>query len=92
MDLRHVSRQSPSRSTGTRPLHISVSGVYFLCVLLFLSETRSDIILTRLARKMRKTKQDDRYRAKAEIDKRSLFTLIKISSMRPISACYLLNT
>ncbi|KAH0836451.1 MFS general substrate transporter [Lanmaoa asiatica] len=62
-----------------------VGGIYFLCVLLFLTETRADIILTRLARKMRKIKQDDRYHARAEIDKPSLFTLIKISSTRPIS-------
>ena len=63
----------------------SVSGVYFVAVLLLLSETRVDIILTRLARKMRQTKQDSRYHARAEIDKHSLFTLIKISSTRPIS-------
>ena len=63
----------------------SISGVYFFGVLLFLAETRADIILTRLARKMRQTKQDSRYHARAEIDKHSLFTLIKISSTRPIS-------
>ncbi|KAF8449345.1 major facilitator superfamily domain-containing protein [Boletus edulis BED1] len=61
-----------------------VSGVYAVFVLLLLTETRADIILTRLARKMRQTKQDSRYRARAEIDKHSVFTLIKISSTRPI--------
>ena len=68
----------------------SVSGIYFFSVLLFLTETRADIILTRLARKMRQTKQDGRYHARAEIDKHSLFTLIKISSTRPMSErCFL---
>ncbi|KAI9573833.1 major facilitator superfamily domain-containing protein [Boletus coccyginus] len=62
-----------------------VSGIYFLSVLLLLTETRDHIILTRLARKMRQMKQDDRYHARAEIDKRSLLMLIKISSTRPIS-------
>ncbi|KAF8548850.1 MFS general substrate transporter [Imleria badia] len=62
----------------------TVSGIYFFGVLLLLTETRADIILTRLARKMRQTKQDSRYHARAETDKHSLFTLIKISSTRPI--------
>ncbi|KAF9219733.1 MFS general substrate transporter [Gyrodon lividus] len=62
-----------------------VCGVYFISVLLFLTETRSDIILTRLARNIRKEKHDKRYRARAEIEKCSLLTLIKISSIRPIS-------
>ncbi|KAF9244116.1 MFS general substrate transporter [Melanogaster broomeanus] len=62
-----------------------VSGVYFIAVLLFLTETRSDIILTRLARKIRKGKNDERYRARAEIEKPKLLELIKTSSIRPIS-------
>ncbi|KAG9309878.1 major facilitator superfamily domain-containing protein [Chiua virens] len=61
-----------------------VSGVYFISVLWFLTETRADIILTRLARKIRKMNQDDRYHTKAEIDKPSLTTSIKISCTRPI--------
>jgi len=64
----------------------------FLSVLLFLTETRTDIILTRLARKMRQVKQDDRYHARAEIEKRSLLTLIKITSTRPISGWWFLDT
>ncbi|KIJ20594.1 hypothetical protein PAXINDRAFT_66333, partial [Paxillus involutus ATCC 200175] len=62
-----------------------VSGVYFISVLLFLTETRSDIILARLACKIRKEKHDDRYRVRAENNKPSLLTLIKMSSVRPIA-------
>ena len=56
-----------------------------------MTETRTDIILTRLAHKTRKMKQDDRYHARVEIDKPSLLALIKISSTRPISGYYLSN-
>ncbi|KAI9573844.1 major facilitator superfamily domain-containing protein [Boletus coccyginus] len=62
-----------------------VGGICFLSVLVLLTETRVDIILTRLARKMTQMKQDDRYHTTAEIDKHSLLTLIKITSTRPIS-------
>ncbi|KIJ65186.1 hypothetical protein HYDPIDRAFT_175204 [Hydnomerulius pinastri MD-312] len=63
----------------------SVTGLYLVGLLLFLKETRSDIILSRLAQKLRKEKNDERYRARAEIEKPGLTTLIKISSIRPIS-------
>jgi hypothetical protein len=49
-----------------------------------MKETRTTIVLTRLARKKRKETGDNRYQAKAEIEKESLITLIKISCTRPI--------
>ncbi|KAF8836966.1 MFS general substrate transporter [Paxillus ammoniavirescens] len=62
-----------------------VSGVYFISVLLLLTETRSDIILACIASKIRKEKHDDRYHVRAENNKPSLLTLIKMSSVRPIA-------
>ena len=47
-----------------------------------MKETRSSILLTRIAKKLRKTTGDQRYRAKVE--KESLGTLIFISCTRPI--------
>ncbi|KAH7885759.1 MFS general substrate transporter [Phlebopus sp. FC_14] len=70
-------------------VHVIFTGVYFLAVVVILTETRSSIILTRIAQKMRKQTGDDRYRAQAEIDKQNLLTLIKISCTRPL---YLLVT
>jgi len=61
----------------------SVSGVYFVSVLLLMTETRSTVILTRMARKVRKDTGDDRYRARAEINKPSLASMIAISCTRP---------
>ncbi|KAJ8591034.1 MFS general substrate transporter [Rhizopogon salebrosus TDB-379] len=70
-------------------IHVIFSGAYFISVLLLMKETRTTIVLTRLARKKRKETGDNRYQAKAEIEKESLITLIKISCTRPI---YLLAT
>jgi hypothetical protein len=47
-------------------------------------ETRSSILLTRLARKIRKETGDSRYRARIEDERPSLLTLIVISCTRPI--------
>jgi hypothetical protein len=49
-----------------------------------MKETRATIVLTRLARKKRKETGDNRYQAKAEIEKDSLLALIKITCTRPI--------
>ncbi|KAG1738888.1 major facilitator superfamily domain-containing protein [Suillus paluster] len=70
-------------------IHVMFSGAYFISVVLLMKETRATIVLTRLARKKRKETGDARYQAKAEIEKQSLMTLIKISCTRPI---YLLLT
>jgi len=60
------------------------TGAYFISVVLLMKETRATIVLTRLASKKRKETGDDRYQAKAEIEKQNLITLIKISCTRPI--------
>jgi hypothetical protein len=49
-----------------------------------MKETRSTIILTRLAKKLRKETGDLRYRARAEDEEGSLSTLIFISCTRPV--------
>ncbi|OAX33805.1 MFS general substrate transporter [Rhizopogon vinicolor AM-OR11-026] len=65
-------------------VHVIVSGVYFISVLLFMTETRSAVILTRMARKIRKDTGDGRYRARAEKNKPSLASMIRISCTRPL--------
>ncbi len=49
-----------------------------------MKETRSSILLTRLAKKIRKETGDNRYRARVEDERTSLGTLIFISITRPI--------
>lgn len=49
-----------------------------------MKETRSTILLTRLARKLRKETGDHRYRARAEDEEASLYTLIAVSCTRPL--------
>lgn len=51
---------------------------------LFMKETRSTVLLERLAKKMRKETGDQRYRARVEDERPSLRALIYISSTRPI--------
>ncbi|KAJ7708906.1 MFS polyamine transporter [Mycena rosella] len=65
-------------------IQMIICGVYSLVVPLVMRETRSSILLTRLARKMRKETGDHRYRAKIEDERPSLSTLIFISCTRPI--------
>ena len=61
-----------------------VLGVELLLVITVMKETRSTIILTRLARKLRKETGNPRYRARAEDERGSLRTLIYISCTRPL--------
>lgn len=49
-----------------------------------MKETRSGVLLTRLARKIRKETGDKRYRARIEDERGSLKSLILISCTRPI--------
>ena len=49
-----------------------------------MKETRSTILLTRLAKKVRKETGNHRYRARAEDEERSLSTLLYISCTRPL--------
>ncbi|KAG2748702.1 MFS general substrate transporter [Suillus brevipes Sb2] len=70
-------------------VHVMISGLYVLDVILVMSETRSSIVLNRIARDTRKKTGDPRYRSSAEVDKPSISSLIKTSCTRPI---YLLLT
>ncbi|KAF8624022.1 hypothetical protein AX17_007228 [Amanita inopinata Kibby_2008] len=56
----------------------------YLILTLFMKETRSGVILTRLAKNIRKETGDNRYRARVEDERASLRTLIKISCTRPV--------
>jgi hypothetical protein len=62
----------------------SASGGSFISMLIFMKETRSSIILIRMARKVRKDTGDGRYRARVEENKPSLASMIAISCTRPL--------
>lgn len=62
----------------------SLTGVVFILVVAVMSETRSSIILTRLARKLRKETGNHRYRARAEDERGNFRTLLYTSCTRPL--------
>ncbi|KAF8889266.1 MFS general substrate transporter [Infundibulicybe gibba] len=66
-----------------------IFSVYLVLVPILMTETRGSILLTQLAKKIRKETGDHRYRARVEDERASLRTLIYISCTRPI---YLLFT
>ncbi|KAI5830150.1 MFS general substrate transporter [Schizophyllum commune Tattone D] len=70
-------------------IQMIISGVFFCIVPFVMSETRSPVLLTRLAKKLRRETGDKRYRARIEDERASLRQLIYISCTRPI---YLLLT
>ncbi|KAG1779255.1 MFS general substrate transporter, partial [Suillus placidus] len=70
-------------------LHVMFTGTFVLCAIFVMSETRSSIVLARIAKDARKMTGDPRYRSSAEIDKPSMSSLIKTSCTRPL---YLLFT
>lgn len=49
-----------------------------------MKETRSAVLLTRMAKNLRKETGDHRYRARVEDERASLKTLIYISCTRPL--------
>ncbi|KAG2346790.1 MFS general substrate transporter [Suillus weaverae] len=61
-----------------------VQGTYFLLSLLIMEETRSQIILLRIAKKLCKETGDDRYQVRGEEARPKLSAMIKISCTRPI--------
>ncbi|PCH44464.1 MFS general substrate transporter [Wolfiporia cocos MD-104 SS10] len=70
-------------------IHAIFSGVFVICVPIFMKETRVSVLLVRLAKKMRKETGDHRIRARVEDERAALWTLIYISCTRPV---YLLLT
>ncbi|PBK98999.1 MFS polyamine transporter [Armillaria gallica] len=65
-------------------IQMMMCGIYIVLLPLIMKETRSSILLTRLAKKIRKETGDKRYRARVEDERASLHTLIFISITRPI--------
>ncbi|RPD64468.1 MFS general substrate transporter [Lentinus tigrinus ALCF2SS1-7] len=70
-------------------IHVIWIGLFLIAVPICMKETRSGVLLTRLAKKMRKQTENHHYRARIEDERASLRTLIYISCTRPI---YLLFT
>ena len=60
-------------------------------MLICMRETRTVVLLTRMAKKMRKETGNKQYRARVEVDRASLRTLIYISFTRPICECSLVK-
>lgn len=61
-----------------------VTGIFAASIPILMRETRSAVLLTRIAKKMRKETGDHRYRARVEDERASLKTLIYISCTRPL--------
>ncbi|KAI0793846.1 MFS general substrate transporter [Fomes fomentarius] len=70
-------------------MHVIWLGVFVIGVPICMKETRSGVLLTRLAKRLRKKTGNPHYRARIEDERASLRTLIYISCTRPI---YLLFT
>lgn len=81
----HDVRATSSRYVRlTESVAFSAAGVCIIAILALTTETRSGVLLTRLARKLRQETGDSRYRARAEDERGSLKSLIYISLTRPI--------
>ncbi|KAI0027159.1 drug transporter [Vararia minispora EC-137] len=65
---------------------IAIGVMVFLLILM--PETRSSVILTHRAKKMRKETGDERYRSKAELEQPPILELIRISCIRPLSLSF----
>lgn len=63
----------------------------FIVLVSLMGETRSSIILINIARAQRKLSGSNNYKAKAEIDKESLWSLIKTSCTRPLCGLSMLR-
>lgn len=61
--------------------------MYAVLVLVVMSETRSSVILTRLARDARRVTGDNRLKARMEVERVSILDLLKIACTRPLCAC-----
>ncbi|THU86241.1 MFS polyamine transporter [Dendrothele bispora CBS 962.96] len=65
-------------------VQLIVCAVYLIMVPFIMRETRSSIILRRLAKRIRKETGDNRYRARIEDQRVGLLTLIYVACTRPI--------
>ncbi|KLO13266.1 MFS general substrate transporter [Schizopora paradoxa] len=65
-------------------IHLIVGFVLFLAIITFMKETRGSVLLTKIAKKMRKDTGDPKYRARIEDERGSLKSLMLVSLTRPI--------
>ncbi|KIM63377.1 hypothetical protein SCLCIDRAFT_15564 [Scleroderma citrinum Foug A] len=65
-------------------IHAMISAMYAVLVLVVMSETRSSVILTRLARDARRVTGDNRLKARMEVERVSILDLLKIACTRPL--------
>ncbi|THG98765.1 hypothetical protein EW026_g3482 [Hermanssonia centrifuga] len=65
-------------------LHFIFTLILFALIPVLMKETRSAVVLTRIAKKLRKETGDKRYRAHVEDERASLKTLIWVSCTRPL--------
>ncbi|GJE99244.1 MFS general substrate transporter [Phanerochaete sordida] len=70
-------------------IHFIVTMVFAALIPFLMKETRAAVVLTRIARRLRKETGDARYRARVEDERARLRTLVWISCTRPV---YLLVT
>lgn len=89
MDTLYVGSWGLLSATRTHSVN-SVTGVFTILVPFLMKETRSAVVLTRIAKKLRKKTGNHRYRARVEDERASLKTLIWISCTRPV--CQYLKT
>ena len=68
----------------TYSLSLSGAGVVLLALILFMRETRRSVVLARIARNLRKRTGNERYKARVEIEKQSLKSLLIVSCTRPL--------
>ncbi|KAF8966273.1 MFS polyamine transporter [Flammula alnicola] len=65
-------------------IQMMICAVYVVILPFMMKETRASILLTRIAKKLRKETGDHRYRARVEDERASLGILIWISCTRPV--------
>lgn len=71
------------------PAHVpsSVTAAFTVAVPFLMRETRSAVVLTRIAKKLRQKTGNHRYRARVEDERANLRTLVWISCTRPVCEC-----
>lgn len=79
-----TTSQSPFAACAYFSVLFSASGLLSVAVYLCIKETRAPVLLTRMAKKMRKETGDERYRSRAEDEMPTLRTLLMVSATRPI--------
>ena len=65
------------------------AGVVLVTLIVFMRETRKSVVLTRIAKNLRKKTGNEQYKARVEIEKQSLKSLLIVSCTRPL--CELLS-